>query len=275
MQPARPAVRLLAALSVGLLATGLAACRTTSKSGARLERILESRTLRVGLSASQPPLNMRDKSGEIVGLEVELIHALAESMGLEAKLVPKPFAELLPALESGEVDLVISGVTITPDRNARVAFAGPYFVSGKSLLTRSKEIAAARDTDGLDDPEHAVAALAGSTSENYVRRYLPRAKLIATPDYEAGVQLVIDGEVDALIADFPFCEVATMRYPEAGLFSAVTPFTVEPLGVALPADDPLFVNLVQNYLVTLETTGLLTQLQAKWFSDGAWVAQLP
>jgi ABC-type amino acid transport substrate-binding protein len=55
----------------------------------------------------------------------------------------------------------------------------------------------------------------------------------------------------------------------------VTPFTVEPLGIALPADDPLFVNLVENYLHTLEGTGLLTQLKAKWFSEGSWVSELP
>jgi ABC-type amino acid transport substrate-binding protein len=55
-------------------------------------------------------------------------------------LVVKPFASLLPALQRGEVDLVISGVTITPERNARVAFAGPYFISGKSLLFKSRKI---------------------------------------------------------------------------------------------------------------------------------------
>ncbi len=54
-----------------------------------------------------------------------------------------------------------------------------------------------------------------------------------------------------------------------------TPFTLEPLGIALPAEDPLFVNLVENYLSTLEGTGLLTQLKARWFSDGSWVAELP
>lgn len=55
----------------------------------------------------------------------------------------------------------------------------------------------------------------------------------------------------------------------------MTPFTVEPLGIALPAGDPLFVNLVENYLTTLENTGMLTQFKAKWFSYGSWVSELP
>ena len=87
--------------------------------------------------------------------------------------------------------------------------------------------------------------------------------------------MVIDDEVDALVADFPICKVSVLRYPDEGLSTLVTPFTVEPLGIALPPDDPLFVNLVQNYLVTLENTGLLTQLKARWFSLGPWVAELP
>lgn len=266
---------------VALLGLWLASCQFLPTGGApgaaapRLQTILDSRELRIGLSGNQPPLNMRDRSGQIVGLEVDLVEALAASMELEPRLVVKPFAELLPALERGELDLVISGITITPERNARVAFAGPYFISGKSLLTRSKRIASVESPEALDDPSFTYAALAGSTSEQFVRRMFPRARLVATADYDAATRMVMDDQVDALIADFPICSLSVLRYPEAGLSTLMTPFTVEPLGIALPADDPLFVNLVENYLATLESTGLLTQLKARWFSDGAWLAELP
>jgi polar amino acid transport system substrate-binding protein len=60
-----------------------------------------------------------------------------------------------------------------------------------------------------------------------------------------------------------------------GLKALATPFTIEPLGIALPPDDPLLVNLVTNYLNTLERTGLLTRFKARWFSDGSWVSELP
>jgi len=229
----------------------------------------------VGLSGSQPPLNMTLKDGSIVGLEVDLVEELGRALGLEVRFVPRPFAELLPALESGEVDLVISGMTITPERNERVAFVGPYFISGKSVLTRSEKISNVESTEALDAPDHRYAVLAGSTSEQFVKQHLPRSTPVPTADYDAGVQMVIDGQVDALVADFSICKVSVLRYPEAGLSTLVTPFTVEPLGIALPPDDPLFMNLVQNYLVTLENTGFLTQLKARWFSVGPWVAELP
>lgn len=271
-----PSLRLLLAC---LLALGLAACQPQSPSGSsfapRLDRVLASGELRVGLSGGQPPLNMVSKSGEIVGLEVDLVRALTESMDLELRLVTMPFAELLPALERGDVDMVISGLTITAERNARVAFVGPYFISGKSLLTKSERLANVESSDALNDPARSYAALAGSTGEAFVRDVLPKAKLVATPDYDTAVQMVIDDEVDALVADFPICMLSVMRYPEAGLSALTTPFTIEPLGIALPPDDPLLVNLVQNYLTTLDKTGLLNRFKAKWFSHGPWIAELP
>jgi polar amino acid transport system substrate-binding protein len=241
----------------------------------RLTQVLARQELRVGLSAAQPPLNMKNRAGEIMGLEVDLARILAQSMNIEVRFVVKPFAELLDALEADEVDLVISGVTITPERNARVAFAGPYMVSGKSLLTTKQELADASSIEVLDDASRVYAALEGSTSFELVQDAFPSAVLVPTMNYDEAIEMVKKGEVDALVADFPICALSVVRYPDAGLLTLGTPFTIEPLGVALPADAPLFVNLVENYLNTLENTGTLVQLKAKWFSPGPWVHELP
>jgi polar amino acid transport system substrate-binding protein len=273
-------MRFVRALVVCVICAGLAACqaipgRDPSPAATRLERITASGQLRVGLSGDQPPLNMRTKQGEIVGLEVDLVRALGEALGLEVRLVAKPFAELLPALERDEVDLVISGMTITPARNTRVAFAGPYLVSGKSLLSKSREITRADSPATLDDAGKSFAALAGSTSEDFARRSLAQAKLVTTPDLDAAVRMVLADEVDALITDHPFCMVSVLRHKDAGLACLETPLTIEPLGIALPADDPLFVNLVDNYLQTLQDTATLARSRVKWFSDGPWLSDLP
>jgi polar amino acid transport system substrate-binding protein len=278
-----PVKRPLRTLLLGLLTCALGACQThgpwaggaSAPPAGRLQRILESGELRVGLSADLPPLNMKNKQGEIIGFEVDLVQALARAMGLEVRFVERRFADLIPTLEKGEVDLVISGMTITPERNARVAFAGPYFVSGTSVVTKSKEIANVESTARLDDPSRTYAALDGSTSEKFVKEMLPRARLVTTPDYDTAVQMVIADEADALVADFQICTLSVWRHPEAGLSAMMTPFTVEPLGIALPADAPLLLNLVANYLNTLENTGLLTQFKAKWLSDGSWISELP
>jgi polar amino acid transport system substrate-binding protein len=276
-------MRLLRLFLPILLVLSQIACQSSSMSRSgeastapmRLQRILESGELRIGLSGNQPPLNMTDKNGEIIGLEVDLMKALAHSMGLTARFVVKPFADLIPAIENGEVDVVISGMTITPERNARVAFVGPYFISGKSVLTKSAEIASADSAALLDNAEHRYAVLAGSTSEAFVNQVLPKAVSVPAKDYDDAVQMVLDDEVQAMIADFPICQLSVMRHPEANLSTLMTPFTIEPLGIALSADDPLLINLIENYLNTLENTGLLIQFKAKWFSDGSWISELP
>ncbi len=239
-----------------------------------LASILSRGVLRAGLSGDQPPLNMTTKDGQVIGLEVDLMLALAESMGVEVEFVPMPFAALLPALEAGQVDLVISGMAMTAERNARVAFAGPYFVSGKSVLTKLESLARVETPAQLDDPARTYAALAGSTSEIFVRNLMPNAKLVTAPNYEAAVGMVVSGEVDAMVGDYPVCAHEVRMRPDAGLVALATPFTVEPLGIALPAGDPLFVNLVQNYLTTLRETGLLIRYKVKWFADADYLTEL-
>ncbi len=268
--PSRPTVALLA---VALLLASACTHLGASSGSPVIDRIQRSGQLRVGMAGDYPPLNVQDRFRSNIGLEPDLAEALARAMGAELVAVNKPFAELIPALEAGEVDAVMSGVTMTPERNLSVAFAGPYFISGKAVLTRSDRLARSRSADDLDRPTLTLAALAGTTSQTFVEKTLPRAKLVVTESYNAGVELVLSGEVDGLIADYPICVVSALR--EEGLSTLPAPFTFEPIGVALPAGDPLFVNLVENYLKSLEGTGILDRLRAKWFEDASWVRQLP
>jgi len=264
------------ALATALL--GLLACRSLEAPGhraGRLDAILARKELRVALTGDQPPLNLTTRSGATIGLEVDLAQALAEAMGVRMQLVRKAFPDLLPTLERGDVDLVISGMTITAERNARVAFAGPYFVTGAAILSRDAALTNAQDTAALDDPKHRFVTLAGSTSERFVRTQLTKAQIATTNDYESAVREVMDGRADAMIGDYLACAMAVWRHPDAGFVAPGSPLTAEPLGIALPPDDPLFVNLVENYLRELEQTGLLTAIKARWLAEGgSWVDEL-
>jgi polar amino acid transport system substrate-binding protein len=264
-----------ALLTTALVSSGCGPGREGPAASSQLQRILAARQLRVGTSADLPPLGMRDKSGGLIGLEIDLVRKLGDAMDLEVQFVQKPFAELLPALERNEVDLVVAGLTITPERNARVAFAGPYFISGASILTFSRELTEVESPAALDGPERTFVALESSTNAAFVQKHMPRAKLVTVPNNESGVQMVLRKEADALIADLQVCTLAQWRNPDAGLHARLDPFTTEPLGIALPPDDPLLLNLVTNYLNTLENTGELAQLKARWLTNGEWVGELP
>ena len=240
-----------------------------------VHRIIASGELRVGMSGRQPPLNMKNKSGELIGLDVELAQALADAMKLDLVLVEKPFDELLTGLENSEFDIVISSLTITPARNARVAFAGPYMISGATLLTREDLASELSDMNALDSPDRTWGVLAGSTGEELVQTAFPKAKIVATDDLPSLVPKISTGEIDGVIADLPYVRFELARNPDAGLAILPSPFTIEPLGVALPPNSPLFANLVQNYLNTLEYTGLLIQMKARWLHGGEWLSELP
>lgn len=240
-----------------------------------LDRIIEKGEIRVGMSGSQPPFNVKSKSGELIGYEVDLANVLASAMRVEPKIVVKPFPELLAALQKGEVDIVMSGMTITPERNTKVAFVGPYAVSGKSILTKSSSLAESDETADINADTITLTALAGSTSQEFIEELIPKATLMATQNYDDAVKMVIEGKADALVADMEICQLTAMRYPEAGLATLSVPLTIEPIGIAMPPSDALFINLVENYLSAVATTGLLDELRARWYDDGSWLIQVP
>jgi polar amino acid transport system substrate-binding protein len=98
---------------------------------------------------------------------------------------------------------------------------------------------------------------------------------VTAADYDEGVNKVLGGEVDAMLADYPICLVTLARNPNSGLVSVITRLTYEPIGIALPADDPLLVNFVENLLQGLALSGRLTALHQRWFEQADWLLQLP
>ena len=266
-------LRLLPLLAL-LLGLGCLGAKVPEERPGALARIVDSGKLRVGMTGEQPPLNMTARNGELIGMEVALVHVLARMMGVEVELVVMPFAELLDSLEAGKVDIIMSGMTITPERIRRADFVGPYFTSGKSILTRSPELAEAAIPEDLDSPELTVAALRGSTSEEFARASLPQTKLVTTDLLEEAIPKIKSGAVDALVADRETNSFAVKRFPDAGLIASDATFTLEPMGIAIPKAEPNLTSLVNTYLTTLEDSGQLDRVRSFWFENSSWVKDL-
>jgi polar amino acid transport system substrate-binding protein len=240
-----------------------------------LDRILERGEIIVGTAGSMPPLNMTTKEGDVIGLEPDIANAIADAMGVKLNMQAMPFSELLPSLEDGRIDMIMSGMTITSKRNLKVAFVGPYFISGKGFLAKEKTIAALNDTTERNRPGVKLAVLKDSTSQLFVETVLFNTTLVPVSDYDKAVDMVIRDEVHALVADHPICVVSVARYPDKGLMAVLTPLTYEPLGIALPANDPHLVNWLENFLKSLEGSGALDNLKERWVKDTSWLNQLP
>ena len=266
---------LLQRLFSGALLLLAAALPLHAMAGDTLQRVIDFKVLKVGMSGNQPPMTMTNREGGLMGFDVDLAKAMADAMKVKLEIVAMPFGELLPALEQDKVDLVLSGLSITPERTEMVSFIGPYMMSGKSILTKNSVLAKIEASKDFNRKDLKLAALKSSTSASFVETVAPDAQLIEVASYDEGVAMVMEGKVDALVADMPVCVLSVLRFPDAGLITLERPLTVEPVGIAVGKNDPQFFNLVDNYLRAYEKTGILGKIRAKWFEDSSWVVSLP
>lgn len=236
-----------------------------------LSRVIASDVLRVGMSADQPPFTFRSKAGSIIGFDVELAEAMAFAMHLDLEIVEMPFGELLIAVQSGRVDMVMSGVAITPERARNVTFIGPYAMLAKSLLTTARVKNAQISISDFNHSEVRVVALENSTSARFVEQHLPAASLYTIRHYNAGIQELLSGKIDAMVADIPILKLSMLRNPAAGLGVIEPPIAVEPIGIVIAAHDTQFANLVRNFLTAFEKTGHTRALRKRWLERDDWI----
>ena len=238
-----------------------------------LDGILKKGELIVGTTGTQPPLNATTKAGEVIGFDADIAKFIALGMGVKIKFSKMPFSELLPALEAGKVDMVISSMTMTLERNLKVAFVGPYYVSGKGVLTKTGTITALQE-EGLNTPGFKVAALRDSTSQKFVETAAPQAELVKVKSYDDALEMLMQDKITALVADYPFCAFSAFRYRDKGLVAGQSRLTFEPLGIAVQPDT-LLLNWLRNFVIMLDGSGQLKLLSQKWFEDGSWIKELP
>ena len=232
-----------------------------------MSRIVNNGQLVLGTSGNQPPMTMQGKDGKPEGFDVDLADLMAQALGVKLVVKTLPFNKLLDALEAGDVDVVISNMTINPSRNMRVAFVGPYMTSGKCLITKKENLAKADDTDELNIADMNLVVLKGSTSEDIVRTLMPKVKLETVEDIQVGVKMVADDKIGGMMADYPVCLHTINANPKAGFISVFSMLTYEPIGIALPANDALFMNWTSNLLERLEETETLELLASKWLGE--------
>jgi polar amino acid transport system substrate-binding protein len=230
-----------------------------------LSRITQRGELILGTSGNMPPMTQALADGKVVGFDIDMARLMASGMNVKLNIKVLPFDQLLPALERGDVDVVISNLTMTPERNMHAAFVGPYMTSGKCVITRKADLAKAEKATDINVPATRLAALAGSTSADFVSTLLPRATLTLVKSNEEGVGLITENKVDGMMADYPICLSILQRHPEAGFVSLMSLLNYEPIGIAVPAQDTLFINWTENFLQRLQGVGLFEELSKRWF----------
>ena len=258
--------RLVLTLTLLLTAVGNLA-QAGSNDAPVLSRIEQRGELVLGTSANMPPMTYKQPSGKVIGLDVDIARIMATSLDVKLTIKTMAFDELVPALKKGDIDVVISNMTITPERNRSVAFVGPYMSSGKCIITKQESLAKAEKSEDLNISKTRIVVLKGSTSELFIKTLLPKATITTTDDLQSGVKMVKENKVGGMMTDYPVCLSTLKNYPDAGFVSLFSLLNYEPIGIAVPGNDPLFINWTENFLGRLDGTGTLDEIGAHWFGE--------
>jgi polar amino acid transport system substrate-binding protein len=188
-------------LALLLAPIGCAHQSASHKSAAAKDSAIPS-PLRVGIAGIYPPLAFKD-TGQLTGIEVELARKMGADLGVQVALVELPWEQLIPALEDGRIDVIMSGMSITEERSRRVHFTIPYLDVGQMALIRRADRDRLNDRNRMNEPSSRVGFLSGTTSEGYSRKNLPRAQLTGFDSTDAGVAALRARKIDFWVQDAP------------------------------------------------------------------------
>ncbi len=238
-----------------------------------LKQVLERGELRVGLEAGYMPFEMIDKSGEIIGFDVDLARLMARKLGVKLKIVNQAWDGIIPALLTGKFDVTFGGMTITPERAQSVDFCDPYVTIGQTVLLSRKLAGKVGSVKELDQPEYTVLSKLGTTGDIAAKKQFKRARL-RTFEHQAEAAIEVqNGRADGFVYDLPFNAVMAARYPDT-LAHLNEPFTREDLGWAIRKNDPALRAWLNEFLAGVRKDGTYQALYRKWFEGSAWLANV-
>lgn len=236
-----------------------------------IETIQKRGTLKVGLSTFVP-WAMRDKDGALIGYEIDVAKKVAADMGVEVEFIPTDWAGIIPALLAEKFDVIIGGMSITPERNLTVNFTEPYAHSGVQLLANKALAGSFTTLEQFNDPAVTIACRRGATPCAMSETLFPKATLLQFDDDNQAVQEVLNGNAHAAPLSAPKPAFSAEENPDK-LFVALDGKNLiqGDEAFALRKGDPDALNFFSNWIVVNTSNGFLAERQAYWFGgQAAW-----
>ena len=234
-----------------------------------VEKVLQRKVLKVGMSTFVP-WAMKDKTGKLIGFEIDVARRLAEDMGVGIKFVPTKWSGIIPALMTGKFDVIIGGMGILPKRNLKVNFSIPYDYTGMSMVAHSKKAPGFSKLADFNKPEITIAARLGSTAVTAAQKHMPRAKLRLFDDESQAYQELANGRVHAVVGSAPTPAFQALKYPDRLYLPLKQPFTREPIGFAVTKGDPDTLNFFNNWIRVVTAEGWIDERKHYWFRTKDW-----
>ncbi len=239
-----------------------------------IEKILKRGELRVGFESGYVPFEMTNKKGKFIGFDMDYARKLAKVMGVKFVPINTAWDGIIPALMTDKFDIIMGGMTITQERNLKINFANPYIVVGQAILLNKKLKDKVKSYKDLNDPKYILTSRLGTTGEQAIKKYIPKATYKSfESEAEAGLE-VINGKADALVYDLPFCGFLYGSQGKGKTVFLDDPFTYEPLAWAINKGDPDFLNFLNNFLRQTRGDGFYDRLYTKWITGTKWEKDL-
>lgn len=220
------------------------------------------KVLRIGTNADFAPFEFQDENGstEYQGFDMDLIRAIAKEMGYKADIQNVNFDGLIPAMESGNIDIIASGMTINDERKNQVDFADPYYTSGLTIVVPNGS-----DIKGFADLQgKRIAVQIGTTSHEEAQK-IEGAEVKALNSSADTFMELKAGNVDAVINDLPVNDYYIHKTGATDVTRLEEKLTSEEYGFAMKKGNTELQEKVNAALKTLKENGEYDKIYEKWF----------
>jgi polar amino acid transport system substrate-binding protein len=236
-----------------------------------LEDVQKRGTLRVGM-ATFVPWAMRDKDGNLIGFEIDVATKVAEDMGVKVEFIPTAWSGIIPALIAKKFDIIIGGMSITPQRNLTVNFTTPYAHSGQQMAANMQLAGDFKTREDFNSSDVTIACRRGATPCKAAQDLFPKATVRRFDDDAQAFQEVVNGNAHGMISSAPKPRFWSDAHPT----KVFLPFGDENLtkgdeAFALRKGDGDALNFFSNWIVVKTSNGWLKERHDYWFQDqSAW-----
>ena len=219
----------------------------------------------VAMELAYPPFETRDDAGEPSGVSVDLMKAFGEYCGREIKIENTAWDGLIPSLQTGSADIVISSMTITDERKELIDFSDPYANALLAILANANSDIAS--IDDFKQPGKVLAVKSGSTGHMYAEKNLPDTELLVMPDESACVTEVAQGRADGFIYDQLTIYRNWQNNPDTTKAVFIPFQDVEKWGIAVQKGNQELLDQINAFLADFQAKGGYEELTEKYLSE--------
>jgi ABC-type amino acid transport substrate-binding protein len=219
--------------------------------------------LKVGVSADYPPMIYK-QDGRIVGIEADNAKAVGGILGQELILVDMPFAKLIPALQAGEIDIIMSAMSVTPERSELVLFTDSYMEMGQMAIMTTEKVGQFSQAWSIFRPGVRIGVEPGTTGAQFAASELKDAQIKSFNDSADAFAGLRNDVIDLYIHDAPTSWQLATTNENSDLISLYKPLTKEQLAWAVRKDDARLAESLNAALRTMKGNGSLRYILNRW-----------